>query len=377
MFTNCDILTNKHDELIAVVKAHNPDTIGVSEVLPKKYRDKIYSEQFKIDGYDMIPHPNVDKNEGRGSILYIKSDLTHMPVDIKGSGKLFDEHILQEIKIDDNESVIIAHIYRSPSSDNTNNQNLIELLAELNSMKPDLVSMGDANMKLIDWENMIALSSNEDDFSHRFLDCIHDLNLTQHVHENTRQRGNDDPSCLDIILTSDPNYVLNLEQLAPLGKSDHSFIKFETPFKPPAEATKIKVCYEKGDYKAINDHMSSIDWETELGCHPENVNKQWDIFKSHYRKVEEKFIPRKKVFINGKLSKKLSVKLDRKTLALRKKKNKVWSKMRKNMATEEEKLGFKRLRNKVKSLCDKAKRAAEKIVAKNAKTNPKGFWAYS
>ena len=376
MFTNADMLTNKMDELEAVVKFHNPDTIGVSEVLPKRFRNQIYSEQFKLEGYDMIPHPNIDRNEGRGSILYIKSNLTHMPVDIQGSGKHFDEHILQEIKINDSDSMIIAHIYRSPTSSSTNNLNLMELLRELASMKPDLLSMGDANLH-IDWDNMIALSTNESDINHQFLDCIQELDLTQHVQESTRQRGNDTPRCLDIVLTNEENYVMNLQQLAPLGKSDHSIIKFETPFTPPADISKIKVCYEKGDYDAINEYLSNVDWDAELGEHFNDVNKQWEIFKTHYRKVEEKFIPRKKVYINGRLSKKLSVKLDSKTLSLRKKKNKVWSRIRKNMASEEEKIGYNRLRNKVKSLCNKAKRAAEKVVAKNAKTNPKGFWSFT
>ena len=67
--TNADVLTNKLDELANIIKEYQPDTVGVSEVLPKKFREKIYPEQFKIDGYDMIPHPNIEKNTGRGSIL--------------------------------------------------------------------------------------------------------------------------------------------------------------------------------------------------------------------------------------------------------------------------------------------------------------------
>ena len=375
--TNADVLTNKMDELVDIVKEYHPDIIGVSEVLPKNFREQIYSNQFIIKGYDMIPHPNIEENKGRGSILYIKSNLTHMPVDIKGSGKLFEEHILQEIKIDDNDSVIVALLYRSPTSDNVNNLNLIELLRELASMKPEIVSMGDINLKYIDWENLVATNSDENDINHTFLECVKELDLTQHVLENTRQRGNDTPSCLDIVLSSEENYVRNLEQLAPLGKSDHSIIKFETPFKPPPDTAKIKVCYEKGDYVSINDHLSEINWKEEMGKFENDVNGQWEFFKKSLKKIEEKFVPRKKVYLNGKLSRKLSVKFDKQTLAKRKKKNRVWSNIRKNMATEEEKLGFNRLRNQVTSLCRKAKRVVEKVIATKAKSNPKGFWAYT
>ena len=375
--TNADVLTNKMEELVDVVKEYQPDVIGVSEVLPKNFREQIYANQFIIDGYDMIPHPNIEENKGRGSILYIRSNLTHMPVEIKGSGKLFGEHILQEIKIDDNESVIVALLYRSPTSDNVNNLNLIELLRELASLKPETVSMGDVNLKYIDWENLVATNSDESDINHTFIDCIKELDFTQHVLENTRQRGNDTPSCLDIVLSSEENYVRNLEQLAPLGKSDHSIIKFETPFKPPPDTFKIKVCYDKGDYESINKHLSKINWKEEMGKFENDVNGQWEFFKNNLKKIEEEFVPRKKVYLNGKLSRKLSVKFDKQTLAKRKKKNRVWSKMRKNMATEEEKLGFNRLRNQVTGLCRKAKRVVEKVIASKSKSNPKGFWAYT
>ena len=379
LYTNADVLTNKLDELVAIVNDKNPDIIGICEVLPKSFRaeNKLYSNDFKLEGYDMIPHPNIDENKGRGSILYIKSDLTHMPVEIKGQGNHFQEHILQEVKIDDNDSVVIALLYRSPSSTPQNNTYLLELLKELSSLKTHLVSMGDINLKNIDWENMTALSSDTEDYHHKFIECLQDLYLTQHVQENTRQRGNDNPSCLDLVITSDENYVINLEQLAPLGKSDHSIIKFETPYKPPSDIPKIKVCYDKGDYTGLNEHLSKIDWEFELNKFSGDVEKQWEFFTAKYLEAESKFIPRKKIFINGKLSKKLSVKFDKKTLALRKKKNRIWSKMRKNLATEEEKLGYRRLRNKVKSLCAKAKKIVEKKIAKNAKSNPKGFWAYT
>ena len=237
---------------------------------------------------------------------------------------------------------------------------------------------GDINLKDIDWNNLLVKSNNQADFSHDFLECIDELNMTQHVLENTRKRGNDAPSCLDVVLSSaGEEYIMNLEQLAPLGKSDHSIIKFETPFKPPDSTPKIKVCYDKGDYKAIDEQLSKINWVEEFEKYPEDVEKQWEFFKGKYYEAESKHVPRKKIFINGKLSKKLSVKFDRKTLALRKKKNRLWSKMRKDLATEEEELRYRRLRNKVKNLCEKAKRVLEKGIAKKAKTNPKSFWAYS
>ena len=377
LLTNADVLTNKMTELKFNVLTHDPDTISVSEVLPKFFKEKIYPNDFHIDGYDMIHHPNVEKNTGRGSIIYIKDNLTHMPVEIKGPGKNFEEFIIQEIKTNDNDSFHLLHMYRRGASEEQNNENLLHLLKEVANLRPVMLSMGDVNLGDIDWDTLTAPGTNDKDFNHRFIECIRDLFLTQHVDENTRHRGGDNPSLLDIILTNDENYISKIEYLAPLGKSDHSIIKFETPFTPPKPQAKIKIMYEKGDYDKFNQFISAIDWETEFKKFPSDVDRKWKYFKSRYLEAEQEFIPRKKVFINGKISKKLSTRFDQKTLKAMKKKNHIWSRIRKNLASEEEKLQFRRLRNQVKSLTRKAKKIFEKKIAKNVKENPKSFWAYT
>ena len=60
-----------------------------------------------------------------------------------------------------------------------------------------------------------------------------------------------------------------------------------------------------------------------------------------------------------------------------KKKNKIWGRIRKNLASEEEKIQFRRIRNQIRSLTRKSKKILEKNIAKNAKSNPKAFYKYS
>ena len=69
---NADTLCNKMPELSLIIREYNPDIISVSEVLPKCFKNTIFPEEFNIKGYNMIPHENVPKNKGRGSIIYIK-----------------------------------------------------------------------------------------------------------------------------------------------------------------------------------------------------------------------------------------------------------------------------------------------------------------
>ena len=93
--------------------------------------------------------------------------------------------------------------------------------------------------------------------------------------------------------------------------------------------------------------------------------------------MEKECVPRKKVFINGVQSKKHSIPLDSANIKKIKRKNKLWSKIRKDLASEEEKFHYKKLRNQIRRLTKKAKKHVEKEIAKEVKNNPKKFWGYA
>ena len=99
--------------------------------------------------------------------------------------------------------------------------------------------------------------------------------------------------------------ISDLEINAPLGSSDHSILKFNFVCHSEKQSPKIKVNYHKGDYKSMSTELKSIDWETEFGKFPDDVQKLWDIFVNKYHDIEQKYVPRKTVYINGQSSKKL------------------------------------------------------------------------
>ena len=110
---------------------------------------------------------------------------------------------------------------------------------------------------------------------------------------------------------------------------------------------------------------------------PDDVHKQWDILAAKYHEIEQKYVPRKIVHINGQPSKKFSTPLNAKNLRLLKKKNRLWSKVRKKLASEEQELNYRRLKNQIRRLTRQGKKLMEKNIAKQAKSNPKSFWAYA
>ena len=164
---------------------------------------------------------------------------------------------------------------------------------------------------------------------------------------------------------------------APLGKSDHSVITFTVKCKREIPPPQIKTLYQKGDYKKMINIIDNSNWEDRFKEVPDDVEAQWAIFKEIYEKAEKECVPKKLVYINGNFSKKFSSPLDAKNLKKLKRKNRIWSKMRKNLATEEEKLEFKKLRNQIRRLTRKMAKAVQKSVADQAKTNPKLFWKYA
>ena len=135
--------------------------------------------------------------------------------------------------------------------------------------------------------------------------------------------------------------------------------------------------YDKGNYKKMLEAFEVINWEAELSKHADNIEIQWKFFKEKYHSIEKDCVPRKNVFINGIKSKKLSTPLDSKNLKLIKKKNKIWGKIRKDLASAEQELQYNRLRNQIRRLTRKSKKLYEKNIARNAKDNPKVFWKYT
>ena len=232
-------------------------------------------------------------------------------------------------------------------------------------------------MKDIEWKNLTCPSSNMEDLNHQFIECIRDCFYFQHITEPTRQRGSDTPSTLDLIFTNEEHMIDELNIEAPLGNSDHSILKFKFKCTMECKPPKLQAMIKKGDYIKFNKLMGEIDWKSEFDNYPNDVNKQWEFFRSKYIEAEKKCVPHKLVYVDGKLSKKFSVPLDRTNLRKLKKKNKLWGKIRRELASEEEKLQYNKLKNQIRRLTRKGKKLLEKKVAQEAKSNPKSFWKYT
>ena len=380
-FTNADMLKNKLTELAVRLKTDQPLIFGVTEVLPKN-KDKVFHpEIYNIENYEKVPHPNVEKNFGRGSILYVHKSLQYKQIFLDVNN--FDEIILIEIKLDNSDTLLCGLVYRNGGFTDWHELNNTKFYGALNAIAAKkqyshICLIGDFNYPGINWEDMMNIETNTNQRveNDKFIECIQDCFLFQHVHEPTRQRGGDKPSTLDLILTNEQHMVTDVEIDAPLGASDHSVISFNLICKPADQPPKIKVQYEKGNYNKMRDEFNTTNWE-ELFAQKLDAESQWECFKNKYAKLEKECVPRKSIFVNGKFSKKFSYPLDEKNLRKIKQKNKHWSRIRKDLASVEEKCQYKKITNQIRRLTRKAKKLYEKNIAQNSKHNAKKFWSYS
>ena len=130
LYTNADMLPNKMTELIEVTNIHWPDIIGVNEVKYKNMNGKkLKTAEFIINKkkYDIFGN-NVEKLKGRGQILHIEKRLRAEEIELT---TCVEEVLAVRFKLNNNENMIVALVYRSPSSTELNNERICHAINEI------------------------------------------------------------------------------------------------------------------------------------------------------------------------------------------------------------------------------------------------------
>ena len=105
---------------------------------------------------------------------------------------------------------------------------------------------------------------------------------------------------LDIVLSSQKEFVDNVKICEPLGCSDHNQIHFIIKVKGERNRKiRYRKLFHKGRYKDMREYLAKIDWNKTLKN--KTATECWNILKSEIDCVVDKFVPLKK---QGKRSKK-------------------------------------------------------------------------
>ena len=105
---------------------------------------------------------------------------------------------------------------------------------------------------------------------------------------------------LDIVLSSQKEFVDNVEIQEPLGSSDHNQLHFNINIK--SDKTQFKQCrrdFRKGNYMEIRKSLAHIDWDEKMKN--KTATECWDILRWELDRAIDSYVPMKK---QGKRSKK-------------------------------------------------------------------------
>ena len=381
LFTNADQFTHaKKNELEQRIITEKPMLIAVSEVKPKNGR-KMSEADYVIDGYTINP-VNLDKESGRGIIVYSHNSLDKSTIQIK-PGNSFNEACLLEVRLRNRDTLLFGCIYRSPTqteSSDENNEQLIKVIENISAKNYSHVCLvGDFNYRDINWKTWTT-PHGESSKESRFIEALRDCFLFQHADEATRSRGNDEPSLIDLILTNEELQVSDVVYQSPLGKSDHSVIVFNYHCYLDFSKPKTFFQYHRADFDGMIEELESSKWKESFLQEASNEGPEvlWQILKSKLIELRNRFVPTR-LTKTGTESIKGSFPISQVLQTAIKEKHRIhrsWIRCKRRGSFSTTREAYCKARKKVKRLMRQSKKSFEKAIATESKKNPKPFWKY-
>ena len=364
IYTNADQLQNKLDELRVQSLTLDADFIFVTEVLPKFNPDNIScaSMIYHIDGYNAFH----STDNGRGVIIYAKDTFNISPNQYLNS--LYHDATWCDWTVDQ-KTIILGCIYRSPS-DVQSCETILHLLNEVSEISDNVLITGDFNYKDINWEDLTTIH-NETHPEYKFIECLRDNYLFQHVRHFTRCRSEQTRNTLDLIITKAEHNIDNIEIGPSLGCSDHVTLIFG--FICECKVTyngNERYLYRKCDLAEFASEWENVDWTSTLeNC---NTEEMWTLFAQKYDDCFKKYVPKSRP---KKGCKPKPLWMTSETLLHIKRKRHAWNKYLATRRTDDFE-EYKRVRNGTNDYVKTSKRNYERSISQKVKNEPKQFWRY-
>ena len=255
--SNCQSAMNKASEISALVDEQKPHVLALTEF---GAGDSVTDGELGIEGYTLYRgnHSSGGGGLGKGVAAYVANTLSHAACS-KFDNEDFDCSTWITIKLSDNKTLLVGVVYRSPNSNDENNDRLISILRKAASIRCDFLMLcGDYNLPRINWNTNHCFDT-DTSYSQAFLTTVEDLSLFQHATNPTRIRG-EQQSCLDLIFTNEENMVEDVQELPPVGKSDHvcqkwSLVVDEVIFK---NTTVMRPNFRRADWDSMKDDIKGF-----------------------------------------------------------------------------------------------------------------------
>ena len=245
---NARSIMNKKSELNIMVNDSDPHIIGITESWANK---DITDAELGLEGYVMFRKDRMGRRGG-GVLLYVKDTIPAYEIQLREEADC-NEAIWCNL-VTGHTTVTIAVVYRCPNITKESNDKILNAIREVS--KGDCIIMGDFNHGNIQWDTLESTGVEDQ----QCMCLIQDNVLIQHVLEPTRGGR-----VLDLVLSSQKEFVDNVKIQEPLGSSDHNQLHFNIKIK--SDKTKVRRCkrdFRKGNYKEMRTILEHIDWNDKM-----------------------------------------------------------------------------------------------------------------
>ena len=289
---NLNSLVNDNFQRVQAIEAHNAlfnyDLISICET---SLNDSIEIPDPLLNDYTFIPSNHPDNVSHGGVGLFYKNTLP-----LKRREDLsFDETIVVELKFG-RKKIFFTVLYRTPSLKH-NTPGFNDFLINFKTLNTNIQS-----------ENPYAVFYTGDFNGHSKLwwpegdttpegksieELFTNLNLSQLISEPTNFTPNKNPSCIDLLVTDQPNLMLDCGTRPSLDPKCHHqivFGKINLKIPPPPPVERKIWHYNKANTDAIKRSMKSYPWAEHLGLNPD-PNWQTKSFTEILLNIMSNFIP--------------------------------------------------------------------------------------
>ena len=349
---NARSIINKKTELNIMVDDIKPHIIGITESWAN---NDITDAELGLEGYVMFRKDRMGRRGG-GVLLYIKESIPAYEVQLQEEADC--KEALWCNLVTGHTTVTIGVVYRCPNITIQNNEKIHKAISEVS--KGDCIIMGDFNHGNIKWDSQQSTGVEDQ----KLLCLVQDNFLTQHVLEPTRAAR-----VLDIVLSSQKEFVDNVVIQEPLGSSDHNQLHFNINIK--SDKTKVKQCrrdFRRGNYDEIRKSLALIDWNDKMNN--KTATECWNLLRGELDSAIDSYVPMKK---QGKRSKKKH--LPKEAFRKIRYKQNMW-RVYKHTGTDKDYDAYKEALNAATNEVRKSKRNFEHKLAQNIKSDSKSFYAY-
>lgn len=362
---NADGLLNKRTELEGLIVTHAPDIICITEIAPKNSLVRMSSSEIQLNGYSL--HTN-EESMKRGVAIYSKCSLNGVPQAISTT---FEESCWIRLRLRGRDELLIGCVYRSPNSEEANNDVMLAMLPLVCQMNyTHLLICGDFNLPGIIWTDMPTSRGGVDSLPTKFLECLNDCFLFQHVTLPTHHRPGQRANTLDLVMTNENDMIVDLEHTAPLGKSDHDCLKFiYRCYASQKGSTRTNWNLNRGDYAALRRRLAEYNFR-DLEFIP--IDDAWKKLHSAIIESMEATIPKIRFRVDRKRRPQW---ITAEVLKKIKEKNRMHRAFKRS-GRDTDYIKYCRLRNQTRWETRRAKVKFEKDLASNAKQNPKAVFKY-